>query len=175
MHEERWAIISPPFVNTTETCVTLSFESFSYFGALLSCINNKTGVYEERLLFRTNQSLLQKSSLSVVFLDINETASQYAQCALVFETRSKQSGTLVNINNVEMLPGRCAPPSVGKQIMSVQQFINCKRATLYSAASARWQSQHVLVITIAQKTIVKSRSSVMYHSINHVQRCRSLM
>jgi hypothetical protein len=118
MHEERWAIISPPFVNTTATCVTLTFESFAYFGVLLSCINKNTGVYEERLLFRTNGRLLQKSSFSVVSLDINETASKYAQCALVFETRSIQSGNLANINDVKMLPGHCILPSVGKQIIS---------------------------------------------------------
>lgn len=115
MHEERWALISPPFVTSSANCVNLTFEPFVYSAVRLGCIN-KIGAYEEHLMLRTNDSLLERSSPSVVLLTINETVSQYAQCSLIFESRSSKSGYMVAIHSVKMIPGQCELPPIGEFI-----------------------------------------------------------
>jgi hypothetical protein len=113
LHEERWALISPPFVTEKSSCVNLTFEPLTHFKVRLNCIN-KAGAMEEHLLFRSNNSLLSESTISVLLLDISETASKFKQCTLVFETVSLKPGKMATISSIKLLPERCLMPAVGE-------------------------------------------------------------
>jgi hypothetical protein len=94
------------------TCLDVSFalldDATSSFGVRLSCIE-KNGSYVDRQLYRISHTLLSNDSiqLSDLRLDIDETASQFSQCAIVLEVLTQGYDKLVAINNVQQRTGKC--------------------------------------------------------------------
>ena len=115
MYQHYWNLSSPPFVNNTWTCLNLKLTPYAYMLILLTCVDLR-GKYQEKTLYRYLPDTFQKSDSILVQLNLDETASRYAQCSVLISISSSQSGKLIVMDSISLLSGHCKTPKPGTPI-----------------------------------------------------------